>query len=193
MRENQNPNIVNYLDSYLIGEELWVRCRSVCLIENIAHSHVVFLMLRGFILGLTDLLGVISPHHHNTLSCIYMLLQVVMEYLAGGSLTDLITEALMNEGQIAAVVREVHFSFQYPSVCMSVCMSVCLCVCLCLWFGMSVCSCMVSVFVFLSFAQLSTFPNFKMLICLTFPIVVFHSGTCPFYCHLTAVLVEYIL
>ena len=26
MRENQNPNIVNYLDSYLVGEELWVRC-----------------------------------------------------------------------------------------------------------------------------------------------------------------------
>lgn len=24
MRENQNPNIVNYLDSYLVGEELWV-------------------------------------------------------------------------------------------------------------------------------------------------------------------------
>ena len=25
MRENKNPNIVNYLDSYLIGGELWVR------------------------------------------------------------------------------------------------------------------------------------------------------------------------
>ena len=24
MKDNQNPNIVNYLDSYLIGEELWV-------------------------------------------------------------------------------------------------------------------------------------------------------------------------
>ena len=24
MRENQNPNIVNYLDSYLVREELWV-------------------------------------------------------------------------------------------------------------------------------------------------------------------------
>ena len=24
MRENQNPNIVNYLDSYLVLEELWV-------------------------------------------------------------------------------------------------------------------------------------------------------------------------
>ena len=24
MRENKHPNIVNYVDSYLVGEELWV-------------------------------------------------------------------------------------------------------------------------------------------------------------------------
>lgn len=28
MRENQNPNIVNYLDSFLVVEELWVRLRT---------------------------------------------------------------------------------------------------------------------------------------------------------------------
>merc|ERR1719320_2111791 len=54
MRENQNPNIVNYIDAYLKGEELWV----------------------------------------------------VMDFLAGGSLTDVVTETCMDEGQIAAVCRE---------------------------------------------------------------------------------------
>ncbi|NXV01963.1 PAK3 kinase, partial [Cettia cetti] len=54
MRANKNANLVNYVDSYLVDEELWL----------------------------------------------------VMEYMDGGSLQDVIRETRMAEGEIAAVSRE---------------------------------------------------------------------------------------
>jgi serine/threonine protein kinase len=61
MRASHHANIVNYIDSFLYKDELWV----------------------------------------------------VMEYMEGGSLTDVVTAILMTEGQIAAVSRETARGLQY--------------------------------------------------------------------------------
>jgi p21-activated kinase 1 len=61
MRENLHPNVVNYLDSYLVDNQLWV----------------------------------------------------VMEYLQGGSLTDIVVETRMDEHQISTVCREVLQALEF--------------------------------------------------------------------------------
>ena len=45
MRENKHPNVVNYLDSYLVGDELWVRLPS--LNNNIVYD-LTFFFLQHF-------------------------------------------------------------------------------------------------------------------------------------------------
>ncbi|KAJ8120667.1 hypothetical protein O1611_g10309 [Lasiodiplodia mahajangana] len=61
MKESIHPNIVNFIDSYLCGGELWV----------------------------------------------------IMEYMEGGSLTDVVTFNIMTEGQIASVCRETLKGLQH--------------------------------------------------------------------------------
>jgi p21-activated kinase 1 len=61
MQDSSHPNIVNFIDSYLCGGELWV----------------------------------------------------VMEYMEGGSLTDVVTFNIMTEGQIASVCRETLKGLQH--------------------------------------------------------------------------------
>lgn len=61
MKESLHPNIVNFIDSYLCGGELWV----------------------------------------------------IMEFMEGGSLTDVVTFNIMTEGQIASVCRETLLGLQH--------------------------------------------------------------------------------
>jgi len=61
MKEHKHQNVVNYKDSFLVDDELWV----------------------------------------------------VMEYLAGGNLTDVVTETVMTESNIAAVCKEVLQALEF--------------------------------------------------------------------------------
>lgn len=78
MRANRQPNIVNFLDAYLVS-----------LPPSTSRSPS------------SNSVGGGSTGGEE--------LWVVMEYLDGGSLTDVCTETCMEEGHIAAVCKEVNF------------------------------------------------------------------------------------
>jgi hypothetical protein len=47
MRDNQNANVVNYLDSYLVNEELWVSYNHFNIIQ--LYSNILFYVMYTFV------------------------------------------------------------------------------------------------------------------------------------------------
>ncbi|KAL7056940.1 hypothetical protein AAHC03_019084 [Spirometra sp. Aus1] len=87
MRAHRQPNIVNFLDAYLVPASI-----------PLGHN-----ALQGSAGSATD--GA-SP-------CSGLELWVVMEYLDGGSLTEVVTETCMDEGHIAAVCKEILQALEF--------------------------------------------------------------------------------
>jgi p21-activated kinase 1 len=67
---------------------------------------------------INEILVMRASYHANTVNYIDLFLYkneiwIVMEYMEGGSLTNLVVENVMTEGQIAAVSREIALGLQH--------------------------------------------------------------------------------
>ena len=67
---------------------------------------------------INEILVMRTSYHSNIVNYIHSFLYkneiwIVMEYMEGGSLMDVVTENLMTEGQIAAVSREIALGLQH--------------------------------------------------------------------------------
>ncbi|KAL5966492.1 Serine/threonine-protein kinase PAK 3, partial [Taenia solium] len=87
MRANRQPNIVNFLDAYLVAPS-----PSAALVAPVK---------------------TLNPAVNGNGGGSGEELWVVMEYLDGGSLTDVVTETCMEEGHIAAVCKEILQALEF--------------------------------------------------------------------------------